>query len=96
MMAPFHVLHTTLGVGDTFHHLNPKVQVTTKTWDPIISSIVTTCEVYEAQWIIWNFTKCFAFSSGQLRGQEVWIILEDDNPIFRQPYRLSEVERTLV
>jgi hypothetical protein len=33
---------------------------------------------------------------GQLRGQEVQIILEDDNLKFRQPYRLSEVERTLV
>ncbi len=33
---------------------------------------------------------------GQLRGQEVQIILEDDNLIFRRPYKLSEVDRTLV
>ncbi len=33
---------------------------------------------------------------GQLWGQEVLIILEDDNPIFKQPYRLSEVEKALI
>jgi hypothetical protein len=33
---------------------------------------------------------------GQLKGQEVLIILEDDNPIFKRPYRLNAVERTLV
>jgi hypothetical protein len=32
----------------------------------------------------------------QLKGQEIRIILEDDNPIFKQPYRLNEVEWTLV
>jgi len=30
-----------------------------------------------------------------LQGQEVQIVLEDDNPIFR-PYRLSEMEKALV
>jgi hypothetical protein len=30
---------------------------------------------------------------GQLKGQEVHIILEDDIPIFRQPYRFIEVEK---
>jgi hypothetical protein len=33
---------------------------------------------------------------GQLWGQEVLIILEDDDPIFKQPYRLSEVEKALI
>jgi hypothetical protein len=33
---------------------------------------------------------------GQLKGQEVQIILEDNNLIFTQLYKLSEVERTLV
>ncbi len=32
---------------------------------------------------------------GQLKGHDVQIILEDDNPIFKRPYKLSEVERTL-
>jgi hypothetical protein len=31
-----------------------------------------------------------------LKQQDVHIILEDDNPIFRRPYKLNEVERTLV
>jgi hypothetical protein len=33
---------------------------------------------------------------GQLKGQEVGIILKDDDPIFKKLYKLSEVERTLV
>ncbi len=33
---------------------------------------------------------------GQLKGQEVPIILENENLIIKQPYKLSEVERTLV
>jgi hypothetical protein len=32
----------------------------------------------------------------QLKGQEVGIILKDDDPIFKKLYKLSEVERTLV
>jgi len=33
---------------------------------------------------------------GQLKGQEVRIILENDHLIFKQAYGLSEVERALV
>jgi hypothetical protein len=32
----------------------------------------------------------------QLKGQQVHIILNDDNSIFRWPYRFSEVENDLV
>jgi len=31
-----------------------------------------------------------------LKQQEIHIILEDDNLIFRRPYKLNEVKRTLV
>jgi hypothetical protein len=31
-----------------------------------------------------------------VQGQEVWIILEDDNPVFKQPYKLNDVEKALV
>ncbi len=31
-----------------------------------------------------------------MKGQEVHIIFEDDNSIFQQPYKHSEVERALV
>jgi hypothetical protein len=32
----------------------------------------------------------------QLEGQKIWIILEDDNPIFKWPSKFSEVERPLI
>ncbi len=31
-----------------------------------------------------------------MKGQEVKIVLEDDNLIFKQPYRLSEIERAFI
>ncbi len=31
-----------------------------------------------------------------MKQQDVHIILEDDNPIFKRPHKLNEVERTLV
>jgi hypothetical protein len=31
-----------------------------------------------------------------LKGQEFQIILEDDNPIFKRPYKFSKVEKKLV
>jgi hypothetical protein len=43
----------------------------------------------------WMF--CFQFEGiGLVKGTRGPIILEDDNPIFRRPYRLHEVERALV
>jgi len=33
---------------------------------------------------------------GQLRKQEVQIVLKNDNPIFGRPYKLNEMERALV
>ncbi len=35
-------------------------------------------------------------SIGQLKGYEIHIIFEDDNPIFKQPNRFSDVKRALV
>jgi hypothetical protein len=32
----------------------------------------------------------------QLKGQKIWIILENDNPIFKWPSKFSEVERPLI
>jgi hypothetical protein len=55
--------------------------------------------VHDAQLLLQDFIGCFAFSLkelDQIKGQEVWIVLEDDNPIFRWPYKLNGVERTLV
>jgi capsular polysaccharide biosynthesis protein len=70
----------TLNAGDV-PSSQPKVQVTTKHGTQRIGLIVTEGEVHEAQKILQDFTKCFAFSLkelGQLREQEVRIILEDD------------------
>ncbi len=56
-------------------------------------------EVQEVLWLLQNYIGCFAFSLkdlNQLEGQKVQIVLEDDNPIFRQLYKPSEVERTLI
>lgn len=33
---------------------------------------------------------------GELKEQKVWIILEDNNPIFMWPFWLSEVEMALI
>jgi hypothetical protein len=62
--------------------------VATKTWNLGIGPVITRGEVHEAQKLLQDFTGCFAFNLkelGQLRGQEIRIILEVDNPIFRQP-----------
>ncbi len=56
-------------------------------------------EVQEVLWLLHNYIGCFAFSLkglSQLEGQEFQIVLEDDNPIFRQLYKHSEAERTLI
>jgi hypothetical protein len=33
---------------------------------------------------------------GHLKGQEFQIILEDNNPNFKRPYKLSKIEKNLV
>jgi hypothetical protein len=89
---------STLSVGDV-PSSQPKVQVIAKTWDLKIGPTIIRGEVHEAQWIMPNFIKYFASSLkelGHLRGQEVQIILEDDNPIFKWFDKLSEVKGTLV
>jgi hypothetical protein len=51
------------------------------------------------KWLLHHHIGCFAFSLkelSELKRQVVPIILENGNPIFRQHYRPSEVERTLV
>ncbi len=40
---------------------------------------------------------CFQFEGIRLvKGTRGWIILEDDNPIFKRPYKFNEVEKTFV
>lgn len=45
-----------------------------------------------------DYVGCFDFNLkelGWLKGQKVHIILEDDDPIFKKPYKISE-ERVLL
>lgn len=56
-------------------------------------------EVHEVHWLLHSYIGCFMFNLkelGQLKGQTICIILEYVNIIFRQPYKLKEVERALV
>jgi hypothetical protein len=87
---------STSGVGDN-PSSQPKVQLTTKTWDSKIGPTIIGGEVHETQWIIQDFIGCFAFNLkelGQLKRQEIQIILEDDNLIFRQTYKLTHSQVT--
>jgi hypothetical protein len=56
-------------------------------------------EAQEVRRLLYEYVSCLTFSLkdlGQLKGQEVRIILENDHLIFKQPYVLSEVEKALV
>jgi hypothetical protein len=55
--------------------------------------------MHKTRWLLHDHIGCFAFSLkelSQLKRQVVPIISENGNPIFKQHYRLNEVERTLV
>ncbi len=56
-------------------------------------------EAQEVRRLLYEYVSCLTFSLkdlGQLKGQEVRIILENDHLIFKQPYVFSEVEKALV
>jgi hypothetical protein len=53
----------------------------------------------EEQVFFRQYVDCFAFSLhdlGVLKGQKVRINLIDDAPIYRKPYKRSEVERKMI
>jgi hypothetical protein len=55
--------------------------------------------MHKTKRLLHDHIRCFAFSLkelSQIKGQVVSIISENGNPIFRQHYKFSEVERTLV
>lgn len=73
--------------------------LTTTTWEPNIGLTIIKDEMRTTQRPLHDYVECFAFNLkklGRLKGHKVQIILGDDNPIFRKPYRLDEVERDLV
>jgi len=56
-------------------------------------------EVHEVHWLLHSYIGCFMFNLkelSQLKRQTICIILEYVNIIFKQPYKLNEVERALV
>ncbi len=74
----------------------PKVPLTTTTWEPNIGPPIIRDEMCTTQRPLHDYVECFAFNLKklcQLYKHKVQIILENDNPIFRKPYRLNEVER---
>ncbi len=73
----------------------PKVLLTISTWEQNIDPMVIRDEMFIAPWSLHDYVGFFAFNLkelGQLKGEEVCITLEDNIPIIRQPYNLSEVE----
>jgi hypothetical protein len=75
-----------------------KEAVTKETWKPIVG-LEDGAEQVEEQVFLKQYVDCFAFSLhdlGVLKGQEVCINLTDDAPIYRKPYKRSEVERRMI
>ena len=68
-------------------------------WEPHIGPKLTggeKCRVHQFLKSYWN---CFAFTMkdlGTLKGPGIRIELESDAPIFRRPYRYSDMERALI
>jgi hypothetical protein len=72
--------------------------VTKETWKPVVG-LEDGVEQVEEQAFLRQYVDCFAFSLhdlGVLKGQEVRINLIDDAPIYRKPYKRSEVERKMI
>jgi hypothetical protein len=75
-----------------------KEAVTKDTWK-LVFGLEDGVEQVEEQVFLRQYVDCFAFSLhdlGVLKGQEVRIKLTDDAPIYRKPYKRSEVERNAV
>jgi hypothetical protein len=75
-----------------------KEAVTKETWKLVVG-LEDGAEQVEEQAFLRQYVDCFAFSLhdlGVLKGQEVRINLTDDAPIYRKPYKQSEVERKMI
>jgi hypothetical protein len=75
-----------------------KEAVTKDTWKPVVG-LEDGVEQVEEQVFLRKYVDYFAFSLhdlGILKGQEVRINLTDDAPIYRKPYKRSEVERKMI
>jgi hypothetical protein len=75
-----------------------KEAVIKETWKPVVG-LEDGAEQVEDQAFLRQYVDYFAFSLhdlGVLKGQEVRINLTNDAPIYRKPYKRSEVERKMI
>jgi hypothetical protein len=75
-----------------------KVAVTKETWQPMVG-LEDGAQVVEEQGFLQKYVDCFAFGLHDLqilKGQEVYINLTDDAPIYHKPYKYSDVECKMI
>jgi hypothetical protein len=75
-----------------------KEAVTKDTWKPTVG-LEDGAEVVKEQGFLRKYVDCFAFGLhdlGILKGQEVRINLTNGAPIYRKPYKYSDVERKMI
>jgi hypothetical protein len=75
-----------------------KEAVTKDTWKSTVG-LEDGTEVVEEQGFLRKYVDCFAFGLhdlGILKGQDVCINLTNDAPIYRKPYKYSNVERKMI
>jgi hypothetical protein len=73
--------------------------LTPETWEPDIGPKLTDAERRRERQFLRSYSNCFAFGMadlGRLKGPGIRIDLVVDAPIFRRPYRYSDMERALI
>jgi hypothetical protein len=68
-----------------------------ETWEPLMGPKLTRGERRQLTQFLRAYRRCFAFNMkelGALIGHGIWIELANDTPIFRRPYKYSDMERT--
>jgi hypothetical protein len=72
---------------------------TKETWEPLIGPKLTRGERRHLMQFLRVYRSCFAFNMkelGALIGHGIRIELASDRPIFRRPYKYSDMERDLI
>ncbi len=72
---------------------------TEEIWEPLMGPKLTGREKRQLTQFLRAYRSCFAFSMkdlGALIGPSIRIELASDTPIFRRPYKYSDMERDLI
>jgi hypothetical protein len=72
---------------------------TNETWEPLMGPKLTRGERRWLTQFLRAYKSCFAFSMKELNaliGLGIWIELASEMPIFRRPYRYSDMKRDLI